>query len=118
MPYCVNAAVEHPKVADADASVDSAAAESKPCQLSASHDAVLPFRQRPNLSFALKAFGAPNAERVRLTMHGNVKCTRKRIRPRYGPVLGLRVRWLGRVAAVSARGCGRLSGQPLDEGRC
>lgn len=81
MSYRVNAAVEHPEVADADAGVDGAALESKRGKLSASHDAMLPFRQRPDSSFALKAFGALNAERVRLTMHGNVKCTRKRILP-------------------------------------
>jgi hypothetical protein len=81
MSYCVNAAVEHPKVADAHASVDSTAAESKRCQLSASHDALLPFRQCSNLSFALESLGATASKRVRLTMHGDVKGTRNRIRP-------------------------------------
>ena len=78
MPYCVNAAVKYPKVADAHAIVDGAAAESKRCQLSASHDAVLSFGQRPNSPFAL---AARVSKRVRLTMHGNVKDTRNRIRP-------------------------------------
>jgi hypothetical protein len=78
MPHCVNPAVEHPKVADAHASVDGAAAESERGQLPASHDAILPFRQRPDLSFAPE----PRLSmRVRLTMHGNVKDTRKRTRP-------------------------------------
>jgi hypothetical protein len=53
MSYCVNAAVEHPKVADAHASVDGAPAESKRRQLSASHNTLLHFRQRSDLVFAL-----------------------------------------------------------------
>lgn len=78
MSYCVNAAVEHPKVADAHAIVDCTAAEPKRCQLPTCYDPVLPFGQRPNSPFAL---AARVPERVRLTMHGDVKDTRNRIRP-------------------------------------
>lgn len=78
MSYRVNATVEYPKVADAHAIVDGTAAESKRRQLPTCHDAVLSFRQRCNLSFAL---AVRVSKRVRLTMHGNVKCTRNRIRP-------------------------------------
>lgn len=87
MSHCVNAAVEHPKVADAHASVDGTATESKRCQLAASHDALLPFRQRSNLPFALEPLAARASKRVRLTMHGNVKDTRNWIRPWIGPIM-------------------------------
>jgi hypothetical protein len=86
VPYRVNAAVEHPEVADAHTVVDRTAAESKRRQLSASHDALLSFGQRPNLSFALESRTARVSKRVRLTMHGNVKDTRNRIRPWSGPM--------------------------------
>ncbi len=81
MSHCVDAPVEHAKVADAHSGVDRAATESERCQLPTCDDAVLPFRQRPNLPFALESLGATPTMRVRLTMHGNVKDTRNRIRP-------------------------------------
>jgi ribosomal protein S18 acetylase RimI-like enzyme len=99
--YRVNTAVEYPKVADAHAIVDGTAAESKRCQLSASHDAVLLFGQRPNSPFALESLAARVPMRVRLTMHGNVKDTRNRIRP-----------WLGRVSVWSLYDA-RLGGEGI-----
>jgi len=63
------------------ADLHGAATESERCQLPTCDDAVLPFRQRPNLPFALESLGATPTMRVRLTMHGNVKDTRNRIRP-------------------------------------
>jgi ribosomal protein S18 acetylase RimI-like enzyme len=97
MSHCVNAAVNHPKVADAHASVDCAAPEPERRHLSPSHDALLACRQRPDFPFAL---AASLSKRVRLTMHCNVNDIRNRIRPWFGPMSEYDARLSGEAIAV------------------
>src|SRR5881394_1061985 len=101
MSHCVNAAVEHAKVAGMHAGVDGTAAKSKRCQLSPSHDALLACRQRPDSPFALAAL---LTKRVRLTMHGNVKDTCNRIRPWLGLILGSGCWWRPQLEVTGDRG--------------
>ena len=81
MPSCVNATVDHPKAADPHTSVYRVTPEPERQQLPPCHETVLSGRQLSDLPFAFGMCGASLLKRVRLTAHGTVKCTRKRIRP-------------------------------------
>lgn len=85
MPSGVNAAMNYPQTTATHASVDRVRTEPKRHELPPGHDPVLPFRQRPDPPFTLESPGATLALRVHLTVHGTVKCTRKRVRPPAAP---------------------------------